>query len=127
MVVARHLDYFVETDMVGLAGLLPLDPINRRDELAVAASPAFLLAFLSLIAALSLVRGFGLSLALVFAKDCPDGLLAGGVACREVEQLPRRSQFAASKLVDECFVGHARYERSDHVRIYDVGKLIALL
>jgi hypothetical protein len=29
--------------------------------------------------------------------------------------------------MDECFVGHARDERSDHVRIHDVGKLIALL
>jgi hypothetical protein len=29
--------------------------------------------------------------------------------------------------VDKGFVGHARDERSDHVRIHNVGKLIALL
>jgi len=29
--------------------------------------------------------------------------------------------------MDEGFVGHARDECSNHVRIYDVGKLIALL
>jgi hypothetical protein len=56
-----------------------------------------------------------------------DGLLAEGVACREVEQLPCHSPFAASELVDKCFVGCARDERSDHVRIHDIRKLIALL
>jgi hypothetical protein len=29
--------------------------------------------------------------------------------------------------MDECFVGRAKDERSDHVRIYDIGKLVALL
>jgi hypothetical protein len=29
--------------------------------------------------------------------------------------------------VDECFVSHARDEHSDHVRIRDIGELIALL
>jgi hypothetical protein len=28
--------------------------------------------------------------------------------------------------VDECFVGHAGDELSDHVHIHDIGKLIAL-
>jgi hypothetical protein len=32
-----------------------------------------------------------------------------------------------SELVDECFIGHARDERSDHICIHDIGKLIALL
>ena len=35
--------------------------------------------------------------------------------------------FEASELVNECFVGRARDECSDHVRIHDIGKLIALL
>jgi hypothetical protein len=29
--------------------------------------------------------------------------------------------------VDECFIGHAKDECSDHVRIHNVVKLIALL
>jgi hypothetical protein len=29
--------------------------------------------------------------------------------------------------MDECFVGRARDEHSDHVRIHNIGKLIALL
>ena len=68
-----------------------------------------------------------MSLALVFVEDCMDGLLTGGVACHKVKQLPRRPWFAVSKLVDECFVGHARDESSNHVHIHDIGKLIALL
>jgi hypothetical protein len=48
------------------------------------------------------------------------------MTCCEVEQLPCRSLFAVPKLVDECFVGRARDEHSDHVHIHDVGKLIAL-
>jgi hypothetical protein len=55
------------------------------------------------------------------------GLIAGGMICCEVEQLPHHSRFAAPELVDECFVGHARDERSNHVCIHDVRKLIALL
>jgi hypothetical protein len=31
------------------------------------------------------------------------------------------------ELMNECYVGHARDERSDHIRIRDIGKLIALL
>ena len=87
MVVARQLDYLVKTNVVELASFLPMDPNDRRDKLAIVAPLAIFLAFPSPIAVLSLVRGFCLGLALVFAKDCPDGLLAGGMACREVEQL----------------------------------------
>ena len=83
-------------------------------------------AFPSPIAVPGIVRGLGLRLVLVLAEDCLDGLLTGGIACSKVEQLPRRLQFAASELVDECFIGHAEDERSDHVRIHDVGKLVAL-
>jgi hypothetical protein len=36
-------------------------------------------------------------------------------------------RFATSKLADEGFVGGARDEHSDHARIYNVEKLIALL
>ena len=104
-----------------------MDLVDRHDKLTVVTSPAILLAFPSPIAVLSLIRGFGLSLTLVFAKDCPDSFLVGGMACLEVEQLPHRPCLTASELVDECFIGRARDERSNHVRIYDVGKLIALL
>jgi hypothetical protein len=38
-----------------------------------------------------------------------------------------RSQFAAFELMDEGFIGRARDERSNHVHVYDVGKLTALL
>ena len=48
------------------------------------------------------------------------------MACREVEQVLRRPWLAVSELVDECFVGHARDERFDHVCIHDIGKLIAV-
>ena len=49
------------------------------------------------------------------------------MALWEVEQLPCRPRFAASELIDGCFVGHARDERSNHARVHDIGKLIALL
>ena len=71
--------------------------------------------------------GAARALALVFVKDCPDGLLAGGMACSKVKQLLHHPQFVTSELVDECFIGHAGDECSDHIRIHDVGKLIALL
>jgi hypothetical protein len=29
--------------------------------------------------------------------------------------------------VDECFISHARDERSNHVRIHDIRQLVALL
>jgi len=87
MVMARQLDYLVETDMVELANFLLVDPIDYRDKLAIAASPAMFLAFPSPITVLSLVQGFSLSLTPVFIEDCPDGLLTGGMACREVKQL----------------------------------------
>jgi hypothetical protein len=127
VVAARQLDYLVKTNMVELASFIPVDPINRHDELAVTAPPAVHLAFPSLIVVLSLIHGSGLGLALVLAKDCPNVLLAGGMACREVEQLPHHPRLAASELMDKCFIGHAKDEHSDHVRIHDVGKLIALL
>ena len=127
MVAAWHLDYLVEADMVELASLLLMDPIDHRDELTVAAPLAILLALYSSIVVFSLIHEFGLSLALVFAEDCMDGLLAGGMACRAVKQLPCHSWFAAFELMNECFIGRARDECSDHVRIHDIGKLIALL
>jgi len=42
-------------------------------------------------------------------------------------KLQHRSLLATSELVDECFIGHARDECPDHVRVHDIGKLIALL
>jgi hypothetical protein len=127
MVVALHLDYLVKTDVVELASLLLMDLVDHCNKLAVAAPLAVLLALYLSIAVFSLIRWFGLSLSLVFAEDCMDSLLARGVACRKVEQLPRRPRFAVSEFVDECFVGHARDERSNHVRVHDIGKLVALL
>ena len=32
-----------------------------------------------------------------------------------------------SVLMDECFIGHARDERPDHVHVHDIRELIALL
>jgi hypothetical protein len=84
---------------------LLVDLIDCHDELVVTVPPAVLFALPPPIAVLSLVRGFSLSLTLTFAKDCLDGLLVGGVACHEVEQLLRCPRFAASKLMDECFIG----------------------
>jgi hypothetical protein len=104
-----------------------MDPVDRRDELIVTVPPTVLLAFSPLIAVLRLVLGFGLSLTLVFAKDCTNGLLVGGVACHEVEQLLHHSCFAASELMNKCFICHARDERFDHVYIHDIGKLVVLL
>jgi hypothetical protein len=68
-----------------------------------------------------------LRLTLVFVEDCMDGLLAGDVTYCEVEQLPCRSWFAVPELVDECFVGRARDERSDRVCIHDVGESPSLV
>ena len=104
-----------------------MDPIDRCDEFTLMAPPTILLAFPSLTVVLSLVHGFSLRHTLVFAKECLDGHLTGGVACHEVEQLPHCPWFAASKLMDECFIGHARDECSDLVQIHDVRKLITLL
>jgi hypothetical protein len=36
-------------------------------------------------------------------------------------------RFAAPELMDECFIGHARDERSNHICIHDIRKLTALL
>ena len=76
---------------------------------------------------LGLVRRLGLSLALVLAKDCSDSLLTGGMACSEIEQLPRCPRFVVPELMDESFIGRARDKFSNHIHVYDVGKLIALL
>jgi hypothetical protein len=127
MIVARHLDYLVEADIIELASLLLVDLVDHHDELAVAVPLAILLALYPSTRVFGLVRGFCLSLTLVFVEDCTDNLLAGGVACHEVEQLLRRPRFTASELMNECFIGHARDECYDHVRIHDIGKLIALL
>ena len=67
MVVAWHHDYLVETNVVELASLLPVDPINHHDELAVAAPLAILLSFSPSIVVLSLIHGFGLNLTLILA------------------------------------------------------------
>jgi hypothetical protein len=64
--------------VVELASLLLMDHVDRRDELAVVAPLAVLLALCLSIVVFSLFRGFGLSLALVLVEDCTDGLLAGG-------------------------------------------------
>ena len=125
MVVARHLDYLVETNMVELPSLLLVDPIKRHDQLTIMVPPAVPLALYPSIMVFSLIHGFGLSLTLVFVEDCANGLLTEGVACHEVEQHLRRPWFAASKFMNDCFVGRARDERSDHVCIHDIGKLIA--
>ena len=127
MIATRHLDYLVEADMVELASFMFVDPIDRRDELTMMASLAILHALHPSIIVFSHVYGFSLGVALVFIEDCTDGLLAEGVACCEVEQLPRGPWFVASELVDECLIGCARDECSDHVHVHDIGELIALL
>jgi hypothetical protein len=113
--------------VVELATFLHVDPIDHHDELAIMVPLAILLTFSSLIVVLSLIHRFSWSLTLVLAKDCTDGLLAGGMACLEVEQLPHHPWLATSELMDECFTGHARDERSNHVRIRDIRMLITLL
>jgi hypothetical protein len=81
VVVARQLDYLVKTDVVELSNFLHVDPVD--------------LSFPSPITVLSLVHGFGLSHTLAFAKDYPNGLLARGMACREVKQLLHHLWLAA--------------------------------
>ena len=127
MVMAWHLDYLVKADMVELASFLLMDLVDGCHKLAVAMPPTVLLVLYSPIVDLSLICGFGLCLALVLVEDCTDGLLARGVTCCEVKQLPRHSWFAAPELMDECFVGRAGDECFDHVYIHDVWKLVALL
>ena len=127
MIMTWYLDYLVEADMAELASLLLIDPIDGCDELAVVVPPTILLAFYSPIAVFSFICGFSLCLALVLVEDCMDRLLARGVTCQEVKQLLHHSRFAAPELMDGCFVGCARDERSDHVRIHDVRKLVVLL
>jgi hypothetical protein len=57
MVAARQLDYLVEADLVELANLLLVDPVNHHDELVVSASPAVLLAFPRRLQSLALSMG----------------------------------------------------------------------
>jgi hypothetical protein len=113
--------------MVELPSLLFVDHVDCRNELAIMAPPAVLVALYSLVAVLGLIHGFSLSLTLVLQEYCADGLLAEGVACCVVEQLPCRSQFAAPKLVNVHFIGRSRDERSYHIHIHNIGKLVALL
>ena len=56
MVAARHLDYLVETNMVELASLLFVDPIDCRNQLTIVVPPAILLALHSSIVVLGLIR-----------------------------------------------------------------------
>ena len=112
MIVTWHLDYLVEADVVDLVGLLFVDPIDFHNELVAMAPPAILLALHSSVAVVGLVRGFGLSITLVLLEYCVDSLLIIGVACCEVGQL---------------LCGCAKDERSEHVCVHDIGKLIALL
>ena len=100
--------------MVKLASLLFVDPIDCYNELAIVAPLVVLLALHSLVAALGLVCGFSLSLTLVLQEYCADSLL-------------RSLWFAMSELMDECLIGCARDERSNHVRVHDIRELIALL
>ena len=74
--------------MVELASLLFVDPIDYRNELAIVVPLAVLLALHSSVVVLGLVHEFSLSLTLVLLEYCTDSLLAGGMACCEVEQLP---------------------------------------
>ena len=48
MIATWHLDYLVEVDVVELASLLFMDPVDYSNELAVVASPAILLCPLSI-------------------------------------------------------------------------------
>ena len=98
-----------------------MDPIGCHDELVVMVPLAVLLALHSSVVVLGLVHEFSLSLTLVLLEYCGDGLLTRGVACCEVEQLPCSPQFAMSKLMDECLMGCARVECSDHVCVHDIG------
>ena len=79
--------------MVELASLLFVDPVDCRDELTVTEPLAVLLALHSSVVVLGLIHGFSLSLTPVLLEYCTDGLLAGGMACCEVKQLPRSPWF----------------------------------
>ena len=85
MVAAWHLHYLVETDVVELASLLLMDPIDCHDELTIVAPLAILLAFPPLSVVPSLVCGLSLSLALLLIEVCSDGLLFEGMAHCKVE------------------------------------------
>jgi len=56
-----------------------------------------------------------------------DDLLARGMVCCEVEQLLRHSWFVAYELMNERFIGRTGDECTNHIRIHDIRKLVALL
>jgi len=61
---------------------------------------------------LDLICGLSPSLALILAKVCPDSLLAGGMACREIDQFSHHPWLVASQLIDKGLISCARDERS---------------
>jgi hypothetical protein len=81
VVATWHLAYLVKTDMAELASFLLVDLVDGYHELTVTVPPTILLAFYLPIVVLSLIYGIGLRRTLVFAEDCMDGLLIGGVTC----------------------------------------------
>ena len=56
-----------------------------------------------------------------------DRLLTGGVLGGDVQELPHCAQSLTAERVDEHLIGHATDEGVDHVKVCDVGELIALL
>ena len=56
-----------------------------------------------------------------------DGLLASGILCGDVQDLPHHVRGLTAERVDERLAGCATNEGVDHVSIDDVGELIALL
>ena len=68
-----------------------------------------------------------LFLALRAVKNCPDHLLARGMAGGDVEELLGGSRTLMSQLVNRGLVGGPRQESSYDVGVGDVGQLVALL
>jgi hypothetical protein len=60
-------DFIIFQKKLRPASLLLVDSVDRYDKLTV-----------------DLIYGLSPSLALILAKVCPDSLLAGGMACREI-------------------------------------------
>ena len=56
-----------------------------------------------------------------------DGLLASGILCGDVQDLPHHVRGLAAECVDERLAGCAANEGVDHVGVGDVWELIALL
>ena len=67
-----------------------------------------------------------LCLAFGVVENCPDHLLARGVAGGDVEELLGGSQALMSQLVNQGLTGGPRQESSYDVGVGDVGQLIAL-